>query len=588
MKIRDAFQYTIDEIKLNDYVSFKGLKIAITYMLLKQMIHYTTYRQMRDLWSKPYKVIAETEENDGIYVVYPYASDSEEMDYFLKDKLIHEIYRILSCDKMLFSGKTRDDSDKMFEEFLSRFGDVEIPEYVCDNYFVLAEMADEAYLTDNGVLYYVYIEKSKARYTGTLMRTVLSNKTRPWRAEDGEILMTYVGTFLLYAPLENALYIQYPSSVENRVLKYNLQTDEITMLERMRIIWLNGKKELVYVVPLSEGRRELRVRSANEDKCIGTLDIRGKKTNVYNDYIIVSPSLFAKKIIKPYKMFYDGKQQELNEEEFSEYFWEYIYRSDICNSFYPENTIGGKLHDSEVKRPPKELTIRSIREHFDQITKYGMVAKGGYFPLNNTLTLLLKAGFLEDEDVSDLMFQLMDFSRRCMKNDHGRTLFSRIFYYQFYSIAKTENFKEKLIREPEKLFEANIIWNDEKIKEYYEEPTPSYKLAFFDIIDGRLEVEEKEEYVLKENMVLPSGNAKNMRGVVGYDFAEDKSVIFWEIPDKELMEEVKERLGKVYSKYVYHFSNGDVVSEYDRKYFSGEDEDDGGVEELFTYKDNDF
>ena len=572
MTVRGCFESVIRQIESGQSVDFTCMAEAVLYLKILDIIDIELYSELLSLTSNNYEVVMEGSEGilyvtypnllKGDFLLYPYEycdefnHDEREVDFFNKEELIDAIYNLFHNDrKLTFKKELRGESPiSSYNIFLQKYGDIAVPSYIKENINEFKKIAYSAKIINKKIY---YIQSIDRKWHGNFMSCEIDKIKKDWKISDGEIVIEKTGKGMVYVPFEDAIYVIFPFPFTKIYYRYDLREKNVTTIRNIQLAGLKSEEELVLLKTIDDVT-DVVVKNKSTERIVYK-DIRDtERLEVLPNRIIVYSSYYCRNIEMPFELSEDGEKKHLQKGEYAYCFWKNFLKSYICRNnyrFLRDNCgISEFLKRREVEQAPSELTIRWIRKRLDEIASMKMIETGRYFPVNSLLKLLSKIGFDEDEDITELVFNLIKYSKLCNKNELYNTDFwDKFFYFTLYRISKEKNFKDRLVLDIDNLFRKEVYWTEERLTEYKTQSSLP-KIAIFDVIDHKLVLEKQDvnNGEVEGDFVKPI--IKNeYRGYVAYNYIDEYYMIYWESPELELLTEVKEKMGTEDILYRYKF-----------------------------------
>lgn len=285
---------------------------------------------------------------------------------------------------------------------------------------------------------------------------------------------------------------------------------------------------------------------------------KGRTAEVKKEYILFSDSGGYFWPLWPIKLYYSGKVEKGNESEAAKSWYNHILIDNLNTSvihLYSNILHPGILtlcEEEKIKELQNQpLTLSNLRRVFAFYTSLKKWRKGLAFTFKGVLDLLQKSGVEENEEIGTLMYTLVEYNDKCLKN--GTTAFFRSFYYLLYRLAKRPDFLELLRNDPQELFKDFIVYkleDRESLSKY--RAIFSTKIGYFRVGKNGLEtkvIDSTLGYVNETNEIVPYETEEKWEGKVTYFPCSRKRRFYY---NKELTVKQKEALENSFSTAFFY------------------------------------
>ena len=258
-------------------------------------------------------------------------------------------------------------------------------------------------------------------------------------------------------------------------------------------------------------------------------------------YVMALP--WSIRLKRPVRHDLNGRASEASAREKAECFWKYIANTGTLigrshwetEDDFEEESVEETEEYFENRFRSTVLTLGAMQDIFRDIGERRLWMKKRAFPFEGTLKLLKKAGADPDEDLSDVMYTLHEYSGKVQKDRDG---FTPVFYFILYRIAKRKDFLELLRSRPQELFRDYLIEEDSvpsaeeaewliKMLKEIDESRPN-RVGGFDLADGKLVADPVEiTFGTVEGEFVVHYSDRNYRGDVVYDMVYDEPSVRW-------------------------------------------------------------
>ena len=357
------------------------------------------------------------------------------------------------------------------------------------------------------------------------------------------------GTILHYG---NHLY--FPVKNANAYLHVDVRDGSQEILSNIHVIGCRNNENLVYVNYLTD---KVCYDQNGAERVICDYDGSCRYTG-NDEYVLVSASIWTPFFFS-FRVTYDGVSTEASSEETAKAFWRAFFYHNTWVNFGSYKDMNESMHifQLNVLISNQAICVENFTKILTLIMSMGKWRSGKVFPITGILTTLLRAGVNPRADVTREMCNMAIYARKVLKLPKGNCVFSPIFYFIVYKHSKEGDFLSLLRSAPQKLFQSDIISDEEReriqkeisdktgISEYSAFVTEACSsgcdnIGLFDIDERKVKafIISMKKGVYEDTRITCAAPQKEYRGSVYYDIVKGKYIIDWPEQNDELKEVV--------------------------------------------------